>query len=402
MILGSNATNAINYIYHLIMGRILGPVNYGELVTLFSLIGLIAILPGTMGLAIVKRVSALKSAEEKAYFMNWFSSKVFIFSVIVVVIVIILAPVTTTFLNVNDSKLVILTGVTFLFSLPSLFNRSVLQGLLNFKKIILSILSENSFKLMMGVTLVMVGFSVYGAIIGFAVATFVGWWISRPNISTNISERASKDINLRFLLAYSGPVLVQSIATTSLASTDLILVKHFLSSSDAGIYAALSNLGKIILYGTGPISAVMFPIVSSRHSQGLGYLKVFVYSFFATMGIAGGVLIFYGLFPRFAILLLYGSLYLSGEKLLILFGVYMTLFTLSSLVINYYLSIGKMKIVIFPLIAAILQIIGIWFYNYSIFAIILTSIITGALLLFSLLVYFLYETKNAFGYSTRL
>lgn len=392
MIVGGNATSAINYVYHLIMGRLLGPVSYGELASLFSLIGLIAVLPGTLGLAIVKQVSVLKTDEDRAYFVSWFSRKVFFFSITVVMVVIILFPIIEDFLKVSDSKLIILTGMTFLFSLPSLFNRAVLQGLLNFKKIIFSILLENTFKLLVGVGLVLVGFSLYGAMIGFVVATAVGWWISNPRLST--TKSLTRNINLRFLFTFSGPVLVQSLSTASLVSTDLILVKHFLSSADAGIYAALSNLGKIILYGTGPISAVMFPIVSSRHSQGLKYMKVFIYSLLATVGIVLGMMVFYLLFPKIAISILYGAKYLSGEKLLILFGGYMSLFTLSSLFINYYLSIGRLRIVLFPAVAAIFQIIGIWFYHSSILSVILVSITVCALLLFSLFVYLLCESKN--------
>ena len=39
---------------------------------------------------------------------------------------------------------------------------------------------------------------------------------------------------------------IQALAFTSFFTTDLILVKHFFPPFEAGIYAALSTLGKII------------------------------------------------------------------------------------------------------------------------------------------------------------
>ena len=48
---------------------------------------------------------------------------------------------------------------------------------------------------------------------------------------------------------------------------DVILVKHYFSADEAGHYAALSQLGKIIIFGTGAIASVMFPLVVERFEK---------------------------------------------------------------------------------------------------------------------------------------
>ena len=58
MILGSNLANFIAYLYHLIIGRMLGPVAYGELSSVISALALIFISLNFLSLIIVKFVSS--------------------------------------------------------------------------------------------------------------------------------------------------------------------------------------------------------------------------------------------------------------------------------------------------------------------------------------------------------
>ncbi len=60
MIFGSNFVSFINYLFHLVMGRMLGPASYGELAALIALIGLLGMIPASMSLVIVKYVSSAK------------------------------------------------------------------------------------------------------------------------------------------------------------------------------------------------------------------------------------------------------------------------------------------------------------------------------------------------------
>ena len=61
MIIGTNGIAGLNYIYHFAMGRLLGASAYGELVSLFSLIGLLGMVPTALNLVVIKFVSSSKS-----------------------------------------------------------------------------------------------------------------------------------------------------------------------------------------------------------------------------------------------------------------------------------------------------------------------------------------------------
>ena len=61
MVGGSMLSNVVNYLYHLAMGRILGPVDYGILASLFSIFYIIGIVPLSSSVSIVKFVSTAKN-----------------------------------------------------------------------------------------------------------------------------------------------------------------------------------------------------------------------------------------------------------------------------------------------------------------------------------------------------
>lgn len=395
MIIGSNATSFLNYLYHLLLGRMLGPANYGELASIISTAGLLGVIPASISLVIVKFVSSSKSEEDMNNMIGWLKSKIFIISVIFFLSILIATPFISSFLRISQNYYLIILAVSLLFSLLSAFNRSMLQGVLKFKEMVVSVLAENSSKLLISIVLVYLGFQVGGAMLALLISAVLGWYITDFYLKRYSSGRKYLlSPNIKPMLMFVFPVILQSMATTSLYSTDVILVKHFFSSHEAGIYAALSTLGKIIFFGSGPIGTVMFPLVSQRQAQGKKYIRIFVYSFLATVFLAMSILLLYWLFPETAINLLYGSKYLEAAGLLVWYGLFITLFTLSSLLINYGLSIGKTSIVVLPFMAAIMQIIMIWFFHQTLYMVILISIIVSSLLLVSLLIYSTYEKRS--------
>src|SRR3990167_6928684 len=328
MIIGSNITNFINYIYHVAMGRVLPPAQYGELATLLSLSGLIGIIPGCVSLAIVKFVSSASGDNEVAELVTWFKKK----SLTVAV-------------------------VMFLFSVPTGFNRSILQGLIHFGQLVSSILVENLTRLGLGVALVILGYSVFGVVMGIFLATVLGWIMTHRFLSKYTVNKVKKLPNLAKIFRFTIPVMIFSFTATSLYSVDLLLVKHFFSSQEAGAYAAMSILGRIILFGSGPIGAVMFPLVSQRKARKQEYMSIFYYSFILTALLSTVILSIYYFWPQLVVSITYNQKYLEMSQNLVWFGLFATMFTLANLLMSFYLSIGKVRSVTVSLAAALIQVI---------------------------------------------
>lgn len=395
MIIGSNAVSFINYLYHFVIGRMLGPTSYGELASFISLIGLLGMIPASLSLAIIRYVSSAKTPDEVSSLINFLRNKILKASLFFFIVILICSPILSSFLNIHSFPSFLLLAIFFLISFQSLLNRAILQGLLKFKEIVLSTLAENTTKLLISMVLIFIGFQVNGALVAFVITALLGWYITNLYLADSNKGKSNLIPDIKPMLIFTIPVLVQSISTASLYSSDVILVKHFFSSHDTGIYASLSTLGKIIFFATGPIGTVMFPLVSKRKASGEPYRKIFIYSFITTSIFAGVSLAIYWLFPELVISLLYGSAYMEAKRLVVWFGIFIALFTLSSLIITYNLSLGKAKVTLFPLVAAIAQVILITLFHQTLFTVIIISIIVNALLLALLLIYSTYDTRVA-------
>lgn len=393
MIIGNNVINFGNYIYHLIMGRLLGPASYGELAAVLSVLGILGMLPFSLGLVIVKFVSSAKNDKEITKLVTWTERRSLLFGLLAGGALLLTSPAISRFLHIQDKLAVAIIGPIFLLWIVGQFNRAALQGLMRFGRIVAAQIVDVLAKIIIGVLLVFMGYSVVGALGGLVVGGALVVFLTHIFIKDYIGTKEESP-NLLPMVKYAIPVILMSFATTSLFSTDLVLVKHFFSAHDAGIYASLSTLGKIIFFGAGPVGSVMFPIVARRQARGENYKRVFAFSAILTLSIATGVLFIYWVLPELAINLLYGSLYLEGASLLFWFGVFMLLFTLSSLFASYHLSLGQTSVVVLPVLAALAQGIGIWLFHGSLLTVIWVSIFASGLLLAGLLVYFGYASAK--------
>ena len=385
------AVNAINYLYHLLMGRILGPVDYGVLASLYSVIYLIGIVPISTSVAIVKFISSAKN--QKEVFQIYISLKKFIFHLAIVVSVIffLFSPFIAGFLRISNFWIVSLISVILFFMLITLVNQSTAQGLLKFSGSVIPNFISAVGKLGVGLLLIFLGYSVFGAIVGIVVAVILAYLYSYWFLGKIFQKRKSAVYKLKPFFIYSLPVLLQALAFTSLFTIDVILVKHFLTPFEAGIYAALSTLGKIIFFAASPITATMFPIISGRKTRGESYRKVFLASLGATAFVSAGIVFFYWLFPEIAIGVLYGQAYLSARAELVWMGIFILFYTLSYILVNFYLSLGKVKIVVFPLLVSLIQIPAIWIFHKSILQIIQISLFLSVILFLMLSAYLGYN-----------
>lgn len=371
------------------MGRILEPSNYGILASIISLIGLVSLIPSSVGLVVTKMVSSGKTNDEISERVHALNKHIWLMGIALFLALLTISPVIAGFLKVDEILLVI-GLLVFLLSFPASLTRSILQGLLRFKSMVISQTLENVWRLVTAIALIILGFSVAGGLLGLLLGVCTGWLISWLYIRGVMKKPKSKKLEINFssTLKSSLPFFILSVSVTSFYSSDLILVKHFFTSFDAGIYSAMSFLGRIIFFGVSPITAVMFPIVARSHSRGENGMDVLKWSLAGGLIIALAVNTIYALFPSFVIKQLYGEKYLAVDNLLLLFGIFVTFVTLSFLLLNYELIMNRVKVVWVSLIAAFIQIVLIWFFHSSLYSVVLVSTFVAM----TLLLYLVFDT----------
>jgi O-antigen/teichoic acid export membrane protein len=401
LFIGTGIANFINYLFHLLMGRMLGPIDYGILASLISLISLLGIPFSPLSLVVVKYVSTLRGKGELgmvSYFYSWISRKITIFGLSASLLLLFFSSWISSFVHLQSNLLVVLIIFFNLIGVFQIVPGATLQAFLRFGLISGLGIINTVLKLGIAVLLVLVGGRVFGAVFALLVSSLVGYFLMVFSVRRLLVKPAIGDgIETGEIIKYAIPVFFSTVAFTSLYTSDVLLVRHFLSAQEAGFYAALSTLGKIIFFAAGPVISVMFPLISEYHANGKKYLNLLTLSLCLVLAICLVISLIYFLFPKVMVNLLFGSQYLSAAPYLYLFALFLSLYSLSSLFTNFYLSVKKIKVVILPVIAALAQVIFIFLFHQSLAGLIWVSIIVLSLLFVGLLVYFfLSYGKEAF------
>jgi O-antigen/teichoic acid export membrane protein len=400
---GSIFANFLAFLLNLFLARSLSYADYAIFASLLSVITLAAIPVGSMNTVIVKfatdfSVKAQSDKLKKLYVM--FFKFVLVFSLLIVAIFFIFSAPLMSYLHIDNIWYVIVTGfVTASFYLNTL-NNAFLQSLLKFKFIaVLSILGS-LVKLVTGVILVVLGYKAFGGLGALFSMVFASYLIAYIPLAKILKEKSSDKqipLNTKHILSYAVPTFVTVLFLTSFTTIDVILVKHFFNSQTAGFYAGLSLIGKVIFYFTAPIPAVMFPLLVKRHASGASFNNLFYLALILVILPSVAMTSFYFLFPNFVInLFLGGREYLYIVPYLGIFGLYLTVFSLVNVCVNFFLSLNKTNISAIVVLAAVSQIILIYIFHSDFYQVIGVSLLV-TVLLFIALIFIFFKNYGNFG-----
>lgn len=390
--IGSTVSSGINYLYHMLLGRMLGPVDYGIFSSLISLTYIYGIPVSVMTLVSLKYVSSLregKNPEAAIGFYHWFAKKLIWFGLICFVVSIAVTPLVTNFLHLSSFSLVILINLFSVVSIYNSFGGSVLQGFLRFDLNTISSIVTSFLKIALALLSLYLGFRVNGVLFSlffvFILSLFLLVYFIKTKIDFSKKKIVEVKIPFREILKYGFPVFLSTLALTSLYTTDILLVKNLFSEKEAGFYASLAILGKVVFFASSSINLVMFPLVSGKKAKGENYKKVFLTSFFLVFLASLILVLIYFAFPKQMINLLFGKEYLEIAPNLGYFAVFMAFYSLASLTVNFFLALSRLTMIVLPLTAAASQVILIILFHQSLSQVVMVNIFVLGLLVVSLL-----------------
>lgn len=398
--LGFLSGNFFNFLFNVYMSRSLSVAEYGTFASIVSIILLYSFLAESFIPTVVHFASTYFANGEidksRGLFIKVTKLALGVGS-FGFLIFIVFSKSISDFFNIQNENLLIFVGFTMLFAFTGAVNRAFLQAKLAFSFITYLSIFSSTFKLLIGVVLVFLGLGVYGAVWAFFLEFFIQYLIMLVPLRTFFSKKGESKMHILTLLAYGAPTTLTLLGFASFITADIILVKHFFSARDAGIYAGLSLLGRVIYFFSAPIITVMFPLIVQRHARNETYTHVFKTAVFFTFISSIFLTAFYSLFPELCIrILLRRDEYLVLKPLLWYFGLYMIVYSLLSVLINFFLSVKKTKIYIPVVISAFLQVLILVFFHRSMQEVISVSLSVTSLLLLVLLLYYfmLYGSKT--------
>ena len=395
-VLGSLLAGFLGYLYHLLMGRLLGPSEYGVLASLLSLLYVFSVPTATFSLVATKFAADFKKSRS---FLEKTEKKSFLFSLLFFLFFGVLTPLIASFLHLQALLPILLIGLCLALGFLVTFKGAILQGRLNFVPLAVGGTANAAIKLLLGIIFVYFGLGINGAILPMVIgAIFSYFYFQHFLISKEVmvkEETSSPKLTNKEIWDYTKPIFFFTLSFALLYSIDIIFARHFLAPQEAGWYGALSTLGKIIYFLVSPLSLVLFPMASRKKSQEEKSDRLFRFSFSLAILIAIFLTAAYFLFPNLILRVFYGEQFLPAATYLGLFGVFLSFYSLAYFLGNFMLSQEKTKPVAFlPFLALLLQVVLILFFHESILAILGVSIFACGLLFLSFLVYYLISKRQ--------
>lgn len=397
---GGILANIANFIFNLFLTRHISYAEYGIYAAIISLVGLLS-LPAQAIYPIIIRYGTLFFSKEEfgkaKYFFLQTLGILTVGGILLTLTLLIFSSFFSQFFQLGNWTYVVATGLMVTLSFIFLLVSGYIQSQLRFFLTGCITFVGGLGKVVLGIIFVLAGFGVGGTIIGLVGGYIVSISVGLIGLSSLFFHSSSKKINLsvKEFSTFSFASFLSILSITSFASSDILLVKHFFSAHDAGLYAGLALIGKIIFYFTAPIITVMLPVLMSRFHKEEKVREVLYLSIFLVFVPSLILSVVYFLFPGFII-----TFFLGGKAFLLMtplvgwYGLYIAFFSACNVLISYFLTTQKISASYFTAGAALLQIAGIICFHNSIAQVVTISVGSILLLSFCLLILFINHIRN--------
>lgn len=256
------------YAIHIILGRALGPVEYGLLGVILSLIGLVQIffqngIPQSVSKYVSEGLrfsSVIKSGLNAQAYILCIIMPAYLFAAFVMSLII------------DDSRLLhYLLFAAVIFPLRSFVDtyNGAFNGLREFGKQAKTFMTYSIVKVVSVLFLVKIGFGIEGVIVALILANLSQLILSsiwlRPYLSKNHS---AKQVSTNAMLSFTWPIIIFAFSYLGVMSLDIVFVKALVADEEqAGLYAAASVISRLPFYLFFALSYTLLPSVSKASSM---------------------------------------------------------------------------------------------------------------------------------------
>lgn len=382
--------NGGNYLYNLLLGRLMGPEAFAEAALLVTLLLVLSFMGMTFQLATAKFAVLFSDVEWKKYKQKSYL-QAFSIGLIISVLLLLFSKKLQVIFNTQNHWMF----VTFALGVPFYFlmsvNRGVFQGKLEFKKLSITYQTEMWSRLLLTIGLLLILPVQPGILVAIGILASFLFGLYPSNIDTfslkrtgTLSPENAKHVS-KFMLLTACYEFSQIIINNS----DLLIVKHYFDAFEAGLYASLALIGRVVYFVAWMFVMLLLPKVVQKHKEGKPttpiLLKYVSYIGLLSMGI---VVICY-LFPEFIITIMFGNAYISMASLLWKYALATSLFAISNIFAYYFLSLDQYIPVILSGVLGLVQVFLVILYHTNLETVVYMQIIAMSLLLVVQLIYFL-------------
>jgi len=338
------AANAVAVVSTVVFARLLGTDGYGALAALLNL-SVILFVPGLALQVAAAREGALgrlgAGGELAATVARW-RTAVLVATVVVACAAVLARGPLAALLNVDEEWAAAAVPVTGCLWLLLCLQRGLLQATRAYRAAGLSIVLEATGRLATGVLLAAVGLGVTGAYLGTAasitVAALVLDRVLRRRLGPPVPDARPHPLGALARDA-AMPIAVLTLLA-SLQNVDVIMARHGLDETAAGVYAACTVAAKALVWVAIGLGMWVLPEAARHAANGLDARTVLLRALAIIGALAVCALAVFAAVPGLLLRTAFGPDYETGAGVLLTLGCAYALLAASYLAVQFLLGVA--------------------------------------------------------------
>ena len=339
LLAGSGLVGITNLVSNVVTARLLGPVGFAHATAVYTILMLLSCITLAFQVVSAKYIARNPLVEDRASVFASLHRRAWIAGISIGSLLFLFERPLTNYLNLPDPVLISLLALGTAFYIPLGVRRGYIQGVHAFRPLAINFMLEGLVRLGGLCLLIELGMGVKGAVLSSSLAVVVCYFAAIPSPGLISLRRHGVPISFReglqAIVFFSGQTVINNI--------DIVLVKHFFPPAEAGFYAAVALVGRLVNMCAWSVVNTMFPVSAGAGEDEQEGRPVLMTSLLLVFGILSVLVFGLWLVPSFLWKILFGAQFGLGNfealaPLLILYAVTTGVYSLSSVIITYEMS----------------------------------------------------------------
>src|ERR1700722_19436072 len=256
LLAGSGLVGITNLVYNVVTARLLGPTGFAHATAVYTILMLMSGITLSFQVVCAKYVAKGATAEDRTDVFASLHQRSWIAGIGIGLLLFLFGRPVTTFLNLPDPVLISLLALGTAFYVPLGVRRGYIQGIHAFGPLAINFMLEGIVRLGGAFLLIELGLGVRGAVLASVLAVIVTYFVALP--SPGLTSLRFKGVpissreGLQAIVFFSGQTVINNF--------DIVLVKHFFPPVQAGMYAAVALVGRLVNMCAWSVVNTMFPV----------------------------------------------------------------------------------------------------------------------------------------------
>jgi O-antigen/teichoic acid export membrane protein len=382
LLIGSVFVSLANFGYNIGVARLLGPSDFSHAAAAVTILMLVSALTLSFQLVCAKLVAKANTPEHKAAVFQHLMKRAWAIGLTLGAFMLFANSLLTAYLRLSSPWIIILLAIGLAIYVPLGVKRGGLQGMCRFKGLAWNMGAEAIVKFLGAIVLIECGFGVLGAVAAISASVILAFCL--PDSARE----------LRGSHVLSGPIapvgearqaIVFFVGQVIISNIDILMVKHFFRPDEAGLYAAIALVGRLLYFGAWSIVSAMFPVSAEGETEKPA-ASLLAFPLVMVTGMSIVFVLILATFPAFIFQALFGAHFHTGvgdlNLLLSMNAAATGVYAIAVVLITYEMSRRIANTGWLQLVVSGLIILGItWFHSTLLEVIIVQQVLRILLLL---------------------